>query len=375
MLTPVEFGMMALILTTYEMVRMLIHNGVGARIVQAADCELDAVCCGVWRINWVVGGLMCLIQIAIAWPVQSYFAADVAPMLFVLGIVHLIYPIGMIHASLALRRDQLGLTAGMLAFQISMDNLCTAAMALLGYGLWSAIVPKIGIAIVWVAIHLRVVPSWKGVAVPRDTMRGIITYSRTVFFAESLNTLRANADKLIVGKVLGIEAFGISSFAANAGAGIATGLSTALGQAALPFLSAPSTAENAIRGRFFQSIKAMCAIIVPIVMLQAFFAPIYVPAIFGERWAPAIPTLMLLCLGTLARPIAVATSQLLRATNHVDLELRISQWNAVLFFAATFAGLPFGVEGVAMALLVAGLAPALIFARQALKRACEISSV
>ena len=308
---------------------------------------------------------MCVIQISVAWPMQFFFNADVAPMLLVLGIVHLIYPIGLVRSCLALRDNRLGYVAGMQFFQISLDNIATAVLAVMGYGVWAAVLPKVVVAILWVVLTLRYVKPARRVAITPAKMWDVTNFGRRVLAAETLNTFRANADKLIVGKALGLEAFGIYSFATNTGSGIATGLSGALGQAALPYLS-KGRRNCDLRARFITSVKAMSLVIMPLVTLQIVLAPWYVPLVFGAKWIPAIPTLMLMCLGALARPVIVATSQLLRASGAVDLEWRFSKYNAVLFVLAIAAGLPFGIEGVAATLALANIVPAVIFAKIAL---------
>ena len=364
-LSTVEFGVMALILTTYELVRMLIHNGLGARIVQAREDELDEVSGAVNRINWIVGAIMCCVQFAVAWPLQVFFDANVAPMLLALGVVHLIYPIGLVRSCLALRENRLGFMAAMLFFQITFDNIATAALAVMGYGVWAAVLPKIVVAILWVLVTLGRVAPVPRVPVSGAKMREVVAYGRRVLGAETLNTFRANADKLIVGKALGMEAFGVYSFATNAGSGIATGLSGALGQAFLPYLS-KGRANADTRERFMLTVRAMSLVIMPLVTLQVVLAPWYVPLVFGEKWVPAVPALMLMCLGTLSRPVVVATSQLLRAADAVELEWKISKYNAILFLVAIIGGLPFGVVGVAGALSVASIVPSMIFAQVAL---------
>jgi PST family polysaccharide transporter len=261
------------------------------------------------------------------------------------------------------------LTAGLTFFQISLDNVLTAAMALMGYGVWAAVAPKIVVAILWTIIVLLTVDPRPRAKITRAKLWDVIAYSRRVLGAESLNTFRANADKMIVGKFLGMEANGIFWFAANNGSGIATGLSTAIGQAVLPYLARGEIAAADLERRFWNSVRAMSFVIMPIILLQVILAPWYVPLIFGEKWLPAVPALMLMCLGALSRPIVVATSQLLRAVGAVDLEWRIAKYNAVLFVLALVAGLPFGVVGVAAALAVVNIIPAMIFARAALERA------
>jgi teichuronic acid exporter len=367
-LSAYEFGMIALIMTTYEFVRMLLNNGLGARIVQAREDELHEVCAIVSRLNWVSGAIMCLAQFAVAWPVQAWFGTDVAPMLMLLGLVHLIYPIGLVHSSLALRQERFTLTAGMMFFQITMDNICTAAMAFMGYGVWAVVVPKVFIAAAWVGVMRLRVGEIPRASVTAAKTWDVLAYARNILGAEALNTIRANADKIIVGKVLGVEAVGIYSFASNAGSGIAMGLATALGNAILPFIARGGDNDDAV-ARFRTSVLALSLVIMPIVALQVALAPWYVPIVFGAKWTPAIPALMLMCLGMLSRPLVVATSQFLRATANVELEMKISSMNLVLFVVAIVGGLPYGVNGVAGCLAAVSCLPTIFFARMAIHTA------
>ena len=348
-----EFAAMSLVLTAYELIRMFIHNGLGARLVGAHERELNQVCEAVNRINWIAGVAMCALQLLIACPLQYFYNSSIAAALMALSVVHLIYPFAMTRWGLALRRERFGFVAGTQFLQITGDNLLTAGMALAGLGVWAVVVPKIVIAIIFVAITLRFIKGWLRVSAPRKVFLEVLKYSRYVFCAEALNTLRNNGDRMIVGKALGADLFALYAFASNAGSGIATGLSMALGQVALPFLARGSTETHDVRKRFWLTIKAMYLVIGPIIFLQATLAPVYVPLVFGERWRPAVPLLIVMSLSALSRPLAVATSQMLRATGAVSLEFTISHWSALAFFGALFAGLPFGVMGIAVATLVA----------------------
>ncbi|HBC42777.1 MAG TPA: lipopolysaccharide biosynthesis protein, partial [Pseudanabaena sp.] len=90
-----------------------------------------------------------------------------------------------------------------------------------------------------------------------------------------------------------------------------------------------------------------------LVLLQSIFAPIYVPIIFGQKWLPAIPILILICLSAIPRPFANAASKVLWALNKPDWDLR---WN--MFFTSFFAitlliGVNWNIIGVAAAVLIA----------------------
>lgn len=350
-----DFAVLAIALTTYELVRLLTHNGFGARIVQATDAELEAVCAAIHRLNWGLGGLMFVLQCALAWPIARYYGApEVAPMLVVLASVYLIYPMTMVSVFLVQRQNRLGLTATMTAVQVSCDNLLTAGLALAGMGPWAAILPKLVVAPLWVMVFRRAAP-WRPKVVPTTAeFRAVVAYSRCVLGAEALNTLRMHADKLVIGGLLGLNALGLYAFAVNAGVGITTSLVTAAGTAILPFLCR-STGD--LGSRFRTSTLALTAVVVPIVILQAALAPWYVPLVFGAQWAPAVTTLSLLALSAAARPLLVTITQLLRATGAVGTEFEIAVCNAVLALLGLVIGARWGMAGAAAGLLAASLLP------------------
>ncbi|HEY8579906.1 MAG TPA: oligosaccharide flippase family protein, partial [Beijerinckiaceae bacterium] len=262
-----EFGVAAVVLTTWELVRMLTHNGLGARIVAARPDELAATCRHVHRLNWGVGITIFVVQCALAYPVAHAFdRPDVAPMLLALAATYLVYPFVMVRAFLAQRDPRLVFTAAAGSLQLVIDSLGSALLALAGAGVWSVVVPKLLIAPLWVVVHRAYAPAPPQERGRDDGARAILSFSARVFAAEALNTLRNNMDRIVVGRVLGLEALGTYSFAVNAGVGNTQSLATALGAAILPYLSAVG---GDLRARFFASMAVTAAGIVPIVVLQA----------------------------------------------------------------------------------------------------------
>ncbi len=88
------------------------------------------------------------------------------------------------------------------------------------------------------------------------------------------------------------------------------------------------------------------------VLLQSSLAPIYVPIVFGEKWIPAIPVLILICLSAIPRPFADSASQLLLSADKPEIDLK---WNILftgLFAIALFLGVHWQSQGVAASVLI-----------------------
>ncbi len=360
MLSLQEFAVVALALTVWELVRMLSHNGLGARIVTAQESELGSVCRTVNRLNWGIGASMFALQCALAWPVANAFGKpEAALMLIALATTYLINPLSMVRAFLAQRIPGLRFTAASITALAASDNLLTAGLVLADFGPWGAILPKIILAPAWFVAHMLWAPAPPAAtrsAAPSDVMR----FSLQVFVAEAMATARQHADRLVIGRVLGMDALGVYAFAANSGAGITQSLSAAASNATLPFLSRSTLSEGGA-DRFWVSVKVMAAGIVPIVCLQSLLAPWYVPLVFGAHWAPAAPVLAILCLASLSRIITAPMTQFLRAKRLAHVELQQSVVATLAFMAGLAVGLSYGLIGAATGIVVANLAVAPLF--------------
>ncbi len=338
-MTVEEFGIAAAILTIHELTRMFIQNGLGTRIVAASETELPAVASTVYWMNWGLSAALFVLQIVIAIPAARHFGADsmIAPIVL-LAFVHIIYPFAMVQVYLAQRSGHWGRVLGATAVQSAVDALLTALLAVLGFGLWSVVLPRLILAIGWTVFHLYATP-WDG-RLPFDhaAARKLARYAMGILGVELLAALRLHADKAIIGSLLGPTALGLYAFAANIGNGITIGLSQSLGAVILPFLRDGSE-KGTLRHSYLKSLGLMLGMTVPLAAAQALLAPLYVPFLFGDKWVPAVPLLIVLSLASLSRPTLVATSQMLRAAHLSGQDLKLAITVTTLFFSGLAAGL------------------------------------
>jgi teichuronic acid exporter len=269
-----------------------------------------------------------------------------------MGLIYLATPLCNIQAAFLQRGGRLGRVALTGAVQVITDNVLTAAFAALGLGMWAIILPKLLVAPIWV-IGIRTAHAWR----PQrgwslEGWHDIVRFSRNVIGVEMMTTLQANVDNLIVGSCLGVEALGIYYFAFNAGLGITLGLVNSFGVAVYPHLCEARAEPALLTARYRSSLRTLGGIVVPLVLLQVVLAPVYVPIVFGAKWAPAIPVLMLICLSALPRPFAATCSQLLKAVGRPDIELRWQVALTVLLVAGLLIGTQWGILGAASAVLL-----------------------
>lgn len=336
------FGVAALALTVFELVRLFCENGVGAAVIRARDEDVDATANTAYKLMWWICGTLALVQTSIG--VLTAFvlnAPHLGSMIALLSGVYLIMPFGVVHAYILHREERFRHLAGVTASQTTADHLITALLALTGFGAWAIVLPKLLTAPIWL-VGVRWGQPWK-----RNSEAGLVTVSSITSFAlpvlgaEICTALRDQADKLIVSAFLGVEALGIYYFAFNAGLGLSSSLNRAVSGALYPHLCrAVATGEN-IGARFDRLVTRGGPLLGAIYLTQAAAALLYVPFLFGPNWAHAAPLVAIFCLSGPARLAIDASRALARAQGRSGRELM----TALSFALITLTGLSIGLSG------------------------------
>ncbi len=356
-LSPTDFGLAAIVLTVYELVALFTRNGISAKVVQADAASVDQVARTALTMTWIACLALTVLQGLIAVPIALAFGdMRLALPIALMALIYLATPLCNIQGAFLQREGRLGRVALAGGIQVVTDNVLTAALALSGFGMWAIILPKLLVAPIWVVMlrsgHAWRPTRWRGWAAALTGWRDILAFSRNVIGIEMMTTLQANLDNLLVGYFLGTAALGVYYFAFNAGLGITLGLVNAFSVAVFPHLCQVRDDRAALDRRLAGTMRTLGLLIVPIVLAQVLLAPFYVPLVFGAKWIPAIPVLMIICLSALPRPFATARSQYLKALGRPDIELRWQIGLTLTLAAALLVATQFGIIAVALAVLL-----------------------
>lgn len=348
MLDPVTFGIAALVLTINELVHVFNRNGIGAKIVQCDDHELDELVETAYRMGFIICIGLFAIQCLAAYPLANFYQSpDLVPMLQVLALVYLLMPFGLVQSALVQRAQGMKTKAMIDGIQVGTDNILTAFLALAGMGAWSIVLPKLLVAPIWVLGYRRAI-HWKpsGAFFTFPKWRDILQFGRYFLGIELLKTARLNLDNLIIAHFLGLEALGLYYFARNAGLGFSLTLINATSVALYPNLCEVKDSLGHLQARFTRNLKRISALVSPLILLQAMLAPWYVPIVFGDKWTPAIPVLMLLCFSAVLRPLAESASALLLARGEVTTDFKWNVLLTLLFIVGVSAAAQFSLTAV-----------------------------
>ncbi len=352
--TPYDYGMVSIIYTIFDLSDVLsLRSGIGAKLIQADEQELDVICETSYWLNWIICGALFVTQCIAAYPISQFYRNNqlILP-ISAIAVIYLIYPFFTIQATLIQRENRLKVIALSNVMQGIFSNIVLVVLALLGMGVWAAVFAMlVSYCVGVVVVHLH--HPWR----PPKTLKlggwqEILSFGSKLLGVDMLSKIRLNLDYLLVGRFIGVEALGLYFFAFNAGLGISQSVINAVTVALYPHLCMVRGDNEKLKQQFFGSLKTIASVMVPLVILQSSLAPFYVPIIFGEKWVPAIPVLILICLSALPLTLSRAISQLLQAVDKTHLDLYWHVTFTIIFSVALLWAVHQGVWMVALAVLI-----------------------
>lgn len=351
-LTPGELGLVATVLAIGEILKALAENGVGQKIIAANAKNLAATCNTAIRLFRVWCGALFTLGCAIA--AVLHFVSDqseAALLLVVFAGQFIFMPLGLVSCFLAMRNGKSRSVAAIAGGQVILSACLSVALLMIWATPAALILPRLLTAPVWAYAMRRLMPWTRDAEAGYAPLSGFARFSSAVLGVELTKALRLQADKLIIGAILGMEALGIWFFAVNAGLGLATSLANALGVALFPRLCAEKGAAR--RENLFQALKTSMFVLSPIVLAQSLLAPIYVPLVFGAEWGAMTDLVSVLCLAAIPAIVWSAAAQWLRAEDRAGHEFRISLSVTAILALSLGVSAPFGLTAAALAYLIA----------------------
>jgi len=363
MFSPQDYGLMAVVYTVFDFATVFtFRGGIGAKIVQADEQDVKIICDTSYWLNWILCVAIFIIQCIAAFPIAHFYKNQqlVLPICTV-GLIYLMFPLFLVNSAIIERENRLKITALCNVIQSLLSNIIIVILALRGMGVWAIVWSMVLTTPVWIIITWKN-HSWRPPKIFKiKKYKEVISFGTDLLAIELLGKLRGNIDYLIIGGFLNMEALGIYYFAFNAGLGISMSVINTFSSALFPYLCEVRSNLTQLKERYFSSLRKSYIIITPLILLQTFLAPIYVPIIFGPKWSSAIPVLMLICLSALTIQFGRATFLLLNAIGKTRLTFYWNLIYTILFSVLLLIVVHWGILYVAIAVLICQLLLAPVF--------------
>jgi O-antigen/teichoic acid export membrane protein len=348
-LLPADFGLIGMILVITGFVAIFKDLGTGAAIIQSKNISNRALS----SIFWMNVGFGCIatLSLTVSASLIAKFYNDpaVAPLLRLMSVTFLISSLTVLHQSL-LQRDLLfGRLAKINITSTFIGSLVGITAAVYGAGAMSLVYQTIvasllSTILLWTSTiwHPQLTFDWSELSKIKNYSLNLTGYSIFNYFAR-------NADYLLIGSMLGATALGYYTLAYQFMFYPVQIVSNVVSRVMFPAYAQIQNDDLRLKRAYLRMAVSISWVTFPVMVGLGAVSHSLISAVFGDRWRPAAPILVVLAFVGLIQSISTTVSTIYQAKGRTDWMFRWSIVSSILRTIAFAIGLRWGAVGVAIA--------------------------
>jgi PST family polysaccharide transporter len=355
LLAPEYFGLLGMATVITGFVKVFKNLGFNTAIVQRKTTGPDLLSTLFWvnlAVCLVVAGVVAGIAPLAA---SMYQDPRVAPIVAVLAVNFVMAGFTMIPTALLTRQMAFHKLAVREIAGIAVDGTTSIALALCGWGVWALVAGTLaGHAAQMVLINL-VCPFRPRLAFDKQGLKECLGFGLNLTGFNIFNYFARHADNLIIGIFLGPVALGYYALAYKLMLLPRDSVTNVVARVLLPAFSRMQDDDERLAKAYLRTCGAIAFVTFPMMAGLAVVARPFVEVVLGEKWLPAVPLIWILAVFGALQAVTVVRGHLFLAKGRADLHFA---WGVIISFLSVcgfFAGLPWGVRGVALAYVITSL--------------------
>jgi PST family polysaccharide transporter len=352
LLLPSEFGQAALVFSVAAFAQIFTDLGLSAAIVHANRLTEDLLCSAFW-LNMVTGVCLTLLFAGLSVPLSHiYGEPQLVPLLIVASLNFMLacggVQIALLERSFNFRRLAIIETVTNV---IGLVTVPIAAVA--GLGVYSLLLgPLLTTTTLSAALWLDV-RWWPSRGASRAALSQLWRFSRGLVGFNAVNYWSRNVDNLLLGGAVASAELGEYNRAYNLMTIPVGQISLVLIRVLYPALARMRDEPKRMGRAWSRAVSATSGTLaLPLTLSMAATAPAFVHVVYGPRWTGMVVVLELLSLAAVPQILGAATGGPYRAADRTGLLFKLGVLGTVITVLAILAGLPWGITGVATAILI-----------------------
>lgn len=347
LLTPDDFGLIAMVAVLIGFVAMFKDAGLAAATVQQDEVTHDQLS----TLFWVSVGLSVVIAIGLMLVAplvaKFYGRTELVAVTIALAFQFALGGVTLQHAALLRRHMKFAGVAGASIAGQLIGLLVAVIAAVQGLHYWAIVVGTLSATLVTTCSVFYLCPWVPGLPHRGTGARSMLGVGGYLTGFNFLNYFARNGDNALIGWRLGATQLGYYNRAYNLMMLPISQISGPLESVALPALS--RMAEQRVRmGEYYLKVLRLLSVFAsPIGAVCFALADEIILVALGSQWRSAIPVFRMLAIGGVVQPLYATQSWLHVASGHADRVLRWGLIATPLIVGSFVIGLTWGIVGVA----------------------------
>ena len=348
LLTPNDFGVVAIALLLATLIDHLRDMGMGAAIIQRRTVD-QVLLNSVFYLNVAIGALTATGLLLSAEPLaEALGSPSAAPVIQAFAGITLITAVGQIHHSILRRRMQFQKIAWVTAASAVIMASTSLIGAAAGMDYW-ALVLGAAVGATAETIMLWSFDQWRPTRrVSFSSLASIWGFSWHSFLANILYFSWSQADKVIVGRFVGPAALGVYTMGQRVVSTPLSAISSVIDEVTFSAFSRRQDENAALRSGFTRSSAVIALMTFPLMAGAAVVATPMVAVVFGSKWSDLAPVIQVLAPAAAIQSVTFNCGQLLLAKGRADWSFRWGIVHLIVLVGLEIFFVRWGAVGVAL---------------------------
>ncbi len=351
LLTPVEFGLMAMAAVFLALAQVLADLGLGSALIRFEDIDHRDLSGAFWiaaLTGLVLGGLG---QLAAPMLAALFGEPALVPVVRVASLALPVAALAIVPEASAERAMRFDLIAWIESGAATLAAAAAIGAALAGLGVWALVAQTLALAASRAVLALALVRFRPSATLDLTRLRRLRRYAGDVFGAGLVGFVHEKAADAIVGAGLGAGPLGALSVGVRVTLFPVRNLAGVLARVAFPAFARRQAAIDRMRPAYLRLVRLVALVVFPAMAGLAALAPRIVPVVLGADWLDAVPVLVGLAPVAALAATGAANAVVWKALGRTRLLLWWGIVTGLLTVAALLVGLRWGLSGVIVALV------------------------
>jgi O-antigen/teichoic acid export membrane protein len=353
LLLPKDFGLIGMVVIFTGLADLFSTLGMGKSIIRVKNLSEDHITTA--TTVTMCSSILIYLVFYFSSPAMGefYHEARLVPILRVLSIIFVLKGINTVsYAQITKDLDFKTIMIINLSTSI-IYGIVSAALAILGQGVWSLVYGKIASQSLAVIMSIYKFPVKLKPVIKRKEFKELAGFGGGISLSNILFYGSSNIDYLLIGRFMNPIALGLYTRAFNLVSNTMDQITGGIYNVLFPAFAAVQDEKERLRRAYLRTVKTVSFILFPILFIIIIDGDYIVKGLYGSKWTGAIASLKILAIAGLFRVSLKYSGAVAHATGRVYAEtLRQVIYFIVLGICAYYL-IRFNIEGVAWAVVIA----------------------
>lgn len=319
LLTPAEFGTVALVTVFTNFLSLLGNMGIGPAVIQRKDLnEKDLSVIFIFSV--LVAGLLSILFFFSGRLISRFYDEPELVLIVRILSISVFFNLITIVPSAINRKKLLFKEMGIISVSVQIiAGAITIWMAFSDFGYYALVYKSIIAGVLSFFIYFYLYPIKITSRIDLGPLKKIASFSSYQFAFNFVNYFSRNLDNILIGKFMGNTELGFYNKSYNLMLLPVNNLTHVLGPVLHPYLSKFQDDKERLNFYYLKTVKLLSLIGFPISVFLYFAAPELIMVLYGPQWTESIPVFQVLAFSVGLQICLSSSGGIFQAANRTDL--------------------------------------------------------